>query len=64
MTLGKRSEKRLEGAASTVSIAGLSVTPFKNADIVAFSLEKEEHGRDEFLNCMERKTETREVRFR
>lgn len=39
------------------------MTPFMNTDIVAFSLEEKEHGRDEFLNCMKMKTETRAVRF-
>lgn len=39
------------------------MTAFKNADVVASSLEEKEHDRDEFLNCMKMKAETRAVRF-
>lgn len=48
---------------SIVSPEGLSTKPFKRLDIVAFSLEEEEHSRDKCINCMERKTETSAVRF-
>lgn len=62
--LGKRSKRSWSGViTSIVSPEGLSTKPFKRLDIVAFSLEEEEHSRDKCINCMERKTETSAVRF-
>lgn len=64
VSLGKRSKRSQAGViTSTVSPEGLSTKPLKHLDIVAFSLEEEEHSRDECLNCVERKTGTLAVRF-